>query len=181
MTKSLPLLVNFFAHHWYLYTFHTYSYTRRASLPGPDFTFRHSEEYKSGVCVTHTPIFTHAIASHISSGVVFFFFAQKSLQLSFIFICVQTYIIVLLSWRRKKKMNSIFTFLLLYFVSFIRGTSVIGSNNEGVEIYKKYVHDDCTMFLTCDVNTSLRKMEDYRYAYTSEFLNKNNLIFIRRK
>ena len=62
-------------------------------------------------------------------------------------------------------MNNIFTFLLLYFVSFIRGTSVIGSNNEEVEIYKKYVHDDCTMFLTCDVNTSLRKMEDYMYFF----------------
>ena len=78
-------------------------------------------------------------------------------------------------------MNNIFTILLLYFVSFIRGTSVIGRNNEGVEVYKKYVYDDCTMFLTCDVNTSLRKMEDYRYAYTSEFLNKNNSMFIKRK
>ena len=62
----------------------------------------------------------------------------------------------------KIKMKNIFTILLLHNVfSFIRGTSVIG-NNERVETYKKYVHDDCTMFLTCDVNTSLQKMENYR-------------------
>ena len=80
-------MVNFFAHHWYLYTFHTYSYTRRASLPGPDFTFRHSEEYKSGVCVTHTHFYPRYRIAHLLRSSLLLLRAKVSSVEFYFYLC----------------------------------------------------------------------------------------------